>query len=313
MASQRHGNGGVGEKGAPWSGIQGPISAGMVLVLSKLSVNVEQITVPKVGEALTKSFSTIESMLREVEGEPAFSVHYLATRFRQLAESLLRQYVDMQWRKLSLLLRKAMATPNWLKCKEPHDVRMVADLFLQEVDEMEDEVEQLLPPGSDRSLWHRHMAKGNDSTRIIRGSKSNDRHGAVVLGKERGDLGMRLEVRGRSRLLERDVAKLFKERVELLTKLEFTEAWVVSTVVKMSLKTWQEYSRLQTFGKWGYQQMLLDTHFLRAPLKSYVDNEAAVESLLDEVLSAASERSVDPSPLDSVVLQQMVEDHRNKM
>jgi hypothetical protein len=58
---------------------------------------------------------------------------------------------------------------------------------------------------------------------------------------------------------------------------------VVTTVVKLCLKSLQEYVRLQTFNRSGFQQIQLDVQFLRASLKEIVEDEAAVDFLLDEV------------------------------
>lgn len=58
---------------------------------------------------------------------------------------------------------------------------------------------------------------------------------------------------------------------------------VVSTIVKLSLKSLQEFARLQTFNRSGFQQIQLDIQFLRTPLKETVEDEAAVDFLLDEV------------------------------
>lgn len=61
------------------------------------------------------------------------------------------------------------------------------------------------------------------------------------------------------------------------------QPWVISTVVKMTLKSFQEYVRLETFSRGGYQQIQLDCHYLREMLPSLADNGAVVETMLDEV------------------------------
>lgn len=61
------------------------------------------------------------------------------------------------------------------------------------------------------------------------------------------------------------------------------QPWVISTVVKMTLKTFEECVRLQTFNRGGYQQIQLDCHYLREPLQNLVDNGTVVEIMLDEV------------------------------
>ena len=67
--------------------------------------------------------------------------------------------------------------------------------------------------------------------------------------------------------------------------LLFMQSWVISTVVKMTLKTFEECVRLQTFNRSGYQQIQLDCHYLREPLQNLVDNGTVVEIMLDEVMA----------------------------
>lgn len=59
---------------------------------------------------------------------------------------------------------------------------------------------------------------------------------------------------------------------------------VVTTIVKLSLKSLHEFVRLQTFNRSGFQQIQLDIQFLRVPLKEIVEDEAAIDFLLDEVI-----------------------------
>lgn len=55
-------------------------------------------------------------------------------------------------------------------------------------------------------------------------------------------------------------------------------------VVKLCLKSLQEFVRLQTFNRSGFQQIQLDIQFLRTPIREAVEDEAAIDFLLDEVI-----------------------------
>lgn len=66
--------------------------------------------------------------------------------------------------------------------------------------------------------------------------------------------------------------------------MNFQES-VLSTIVKLCLKSLQEFVRLQTFNRSGFQQIQLDIQFLRGPLKEIVEDEAAIDFLLDEVMN----------------------------
>ena len=95
------------------------------------------------------------------------------------------------------------------------------DDVARQVDSMEDDVEQLLPPGSDRSLTFRHLAASPSP------SQSPKEKSGLPIGRSFNEGGGKGGGGGggggRSNILERDVAKLFSERVELFTKLEFTQ------------------------------------------------------------------------------------------
>ncbi|XP_062144985.1 vacuolar protein sorting-associated protein 51 homolog [Alnus glutinosa] len=198
----------------------------------------------------------------------------------------------MRTQRISLLLKKRFTTPNWVKHKEPREVHMFVDLFLQELEAIEGEVKQILPQGLRR---HRR----NDSNGSTTSSRSNP------LREER--LSRSNTQRARSQLLETHLAKLFKQKVEIFTKVEYTQESVVTTVVKLCLKSFLEFVRLQTFNRSGFQQIQLDIQFLRTSLKETVEDEAAIDFLLDEVIVAASERCLDPNPLEPHILDKLIQ------
>ncbi|BBH02642.1 Vps51/Vps67 family protein [Prunus dulcis] len=154
------------------------------------------------------------------------------------------------------------------------------------------EVKQILPEGIRR---HRRA----DSTGSTASSRSNP------LREEK--LSRSNTQRARSQLLETHLAKLFKQKVEIFTKVEFTQESVVTTLVKLCLKSLQEFVRLQTFNRSGFQQIQLDIQFLRTPLKEMAEDEAAVDFLLDEVIVAAAERCLDPIPLEPAILDKLIQ------
>nr|KAJ0225698.1 hypothetical protein LSAT_V11C100015370 [Lactuca sativa] len=78
---------------------------------------------------------------------------------------------------------------------------------------------------------------------------------------------------------------------------------------KSNTHSFQEFVRLQTFNRSGFQQIQLDMQYLRTTLKDTTDSEdeAALEFLLDEVIVAAAERCLDPSPLEPAILDRLVQ------
>ncbi|XP_021279912.1 vacuolar protein sorting-associated protein 51 homolog [Herrania umbratica] len=267
------------------------VIAGLVLVLAQLSVFIEQTAIPRITEEIAASFSG--GGVRGYENGPAFVPGEICRIFRSAGEKLLHHYINMRTQRVSTLLRKRFTTPNWIKHKEPREVHMFVDLFLQELEAVGSEVKQILPQG----LLRKH--RRSDSNGSTTSSRSNPL---------RDDKMSRSNThRGRSQLLETHLAKLFKQKVEIFTKVEYTQESVVTTIVKLCLKSLQEFVRLQTFNRSGFQQIQLDIQFLRTPLKETVEDEAAIDFLLDEVIVAASERCLDPIPLEPPILDRLIQ------
>ncbi|KAI3972990.1 hypothetical protein MKX01_019648 [Papaver californicum] len=267
------------------------VLAGLVLVLAQLAVFIEQSAIPRITEEIAASFSG--GGVRDNENGPAFVPGEICRTFRAAGEKFLHLYINMKTQKISVLLRKRFTTPNWIKHKEPREVHMFVDLLLQELEAIRNEVKQILPGG------HTRKHRRSDSNGSTTSSRSNP---------IREDKNVRSNAqRARSQLLETHLAKLFKQKMEIFTKVEYTQESVVSTMVKLCLKSFQEFVRLRTFNRSGFQQIQLDIQFLRTPLKEIAEDEAAIDFLLDEVTVAAAERCSDSTPLEPAILDRLIQ------
>ncbi|KAI3960190.1 hypothetical protein MKW98_016914 [Papaver atlanticum] len=267
------------------------VLAGLVLVLAQLAVFIERSAIPRITEEIAASFSG--GGVRDNENGPAFVPGEICRTFRAAGEKFLHLYINMKTQKISVLLRKRFTTPNWIKHKEPREVHMFVDLLLQELEAIRNEVKQILPRG------HARKHRRSDSNGSTVSSRSNP---------IREDKNVRSNAqRARSQLLETHLAKLFKQKMEIFTKVEYTQESVVSTMVKLCLKSFQEFVRLQSFNRSGFQQIQLDIQFLRTPLKEIAEDEAAIDFLLDEVTVAAAERCLDSTPLEPAILDRLIQ------
>jgi len=74
------------------------------------------------------------------------------------------------------------------------------------------------------------------------------------------------------------------------------------------LKSWIECIRMETLGRAGLQQMQLDVLYLRPLVTGFVrgkENEA-INSLIEEVVTAAVDRSIDPTLLEQAVVDKIL-------
>ncbi|KAJ1697181.1 hypothetical protein LUZ63_005693 [Rhynchospora breviuscula] len=271
------------------------LPTGLVLVLSQLAVFIEQSVIPKITEEIAASFSG--GGVRAYEYGPAFIPGEICRLFRSAGEKLLHLYINMKTRKISVVLKKRFTTPNWIKHKEPREVHMFVDILLQELEGVKIEVKQILPCG----VIKRH--RNSDS--VGSGSTNSSRSHPNAMREDK--LTRSNTQRARSQFLESHLAKLFEQKMEIFTKVEYTQESVISTVIKLCLKSLQEFVRLQTLNRSGYQQIQLDMEFLKAPLKQLVDDDdAAIDFLLKEVNNAAHERCQDPIPLETPILDKLI-------
>ena len=80
-------------------------------------------------------------------GGGTFSADECLRMSEAAATSLVSAYVEASGRRLSLMVRKSVSTPNWLDMKEPRDVRPLADFLLDDLAGIEAETAQILEDG----------------------------------------------------------------------------------------------------------------------------------------------------------------------
>ncbi|KAL3849675.1 hypothetical protein ACJIZ3_011557 [Penstemon smallii] len=265
------------------------IDVALVLVLAQLCPLIAQIAIPRITEEIASSFSSGGAQ----EYGSVFLPAEISRIFLSSGETFLHLYIRMRAQKISVLLKKRFTAPNWVKHKEPREVHMFVDLLLQEFEEITTEVKQILPQGLQRK--HRRT----DSNGSTNSSRSNP------LRDDR--LTRSNTQKARSHFLETHLAKLFKQKTEIFTKIEHTQESVITTIVTLSLKSLQEFVRLHTFNRSGFQQIQLDIYYLKTTLKDIDVDEAAVDILLDEVIIGTAERCLDPTPLEPPVLDKLVQ------
>ncbi|GAX77837.1 hypothetical protein CEUSTIGMA_g5279.t1 [Chlamydomonas eustigma] len=279
----------------------GSAKTGLLLMLAKLASYMEQTSVPWVMETLAASpalsqqqrFAAAAPSASSIAGSvavgellpPAFVPGEVARRLNAASAALLESFVEMHGRQLSVMVRRSVASTNWLNHREPRGPRPVCDLQLERLGKAETEVMQLV----------------DDSGR---GRTDDRRRGGVGAGGL--DANLALETGN----VERNLAKIFREKVKVFGAVQFTQAHILAAITGIGLKSLVECVRLATLGRAGLQQLQLDCHSLKPPLRRLTGGSGAtaqmVESLLDEVVAAGVERCIEPSLLEPPVLDRIL-------
>lgn len=77
-----------------------------------------------------------------------------------------------------------------------------------------------------------------------------------------------------------NIQKLFAEKIEIFSPVEFSKISVLTGIVKITLKTLLECVRLKTFSKYGLQQIQVDCHYLQLYLWRFVNDEKYLSKCL---------------------------------
>jgi len=104
-----------------------------------------------------------------------------------------------------------------------------------------------------------------------------------------------------------NIQKLFSERIEVFSQVDFSKVSVLTGIIKISLKTFLECVRLRTFGRYGLQQIQVDTHYLQLYLWRFVSDENLVHLLLDEIVGSTLHRCLDPVTMEPSVVELICE------
>ncbi|GLC45938.1 hypothetical protein PLESTF_000714400 [Pleodorina starrii] len=314
-----HGSGGPdlmgpppGPAGGAAGGAQELVKPGLVLLLAKMCKFLEQVMVPWVMETIAASFASAGGPGGGGGGggggdlPPSFVPGEVARRLSAASSAMVLAYVEMHGRQLSVMVRRSTASVSWLTCKEPRGPRPVCSLLLERLARVEAEAAGLLDePGS-------AMGGGVNLGAAGHGQADDSREpgaaGSALYGSSSAYGG------GDSSAVERNVAKLFREKVHMTGSVSLASPAILAAIASVALKSLLESIRLETLGRAGLQQLQLDVASLRPQLRRCLlrggggkgDGAAVVEQLLEDVVLSATERCVEPQLLEPAVVERIL-------
>ncbi|XP_001360415.2 vacuolar protein sorting-associated protein 51 homolog [Drosophila pseudoobscura] len=231
--------------------------------------------------------------LYEIDSENSATLTHeteICAEMRETAHALLDAYVRLQGANISQMLRKSVETRDWLNCLEPRSVRAVMKRVVEELGSIETVVASLYE-GTGNPTGFRTTAS-SDSSR-----KTYFSNFTASKPQYRSNWSNYTPSQLESSYVS-NIHRLFSERVDIFTSVEFTKASIVMGIIKIGLKTLLECVRLRTFSKYGLQQIQVDAHYLQMNLWRFVSDENLVNFLLDELLGSAVQRC-----LESVLME----------
>ncbi|KAL5021768.1 hypothetical protein ScPMuIL_000923 [Solemya velum] len=228
---------------------KGSVPPALLLILSRLCANFET-------QIITYLFSLTEEQFLLEERNSITSVSELCNQAKATAQKCLNHYVRVQGLAISQMLRKSVETRDWLNTIEPRNVRAVMKRVVEDITAIDSQVGQLYEEGV------RKERSSDSSRRTHPYSLTNP--------QKRGPWNFTPSI---DNSLMSNIQKLFSEKIEIFSAVEFSKVSVLTGIIKISLKTFMECVRLRTFGRYGLQQIQVDTHYLQLYLWKFVSDE----------------------------------------
>ncbi|XP_068600930.1 vacuolar protein sorting-associated protein 51 homolog [Brachionichthys hirsutus] len=258
----------------------------LLLLLSHLCLDYETSTISYILTLTDEQFLVQHH-------SPVTPVTTLCAEAREAAQKLLNHYVKVQGLIISQMLRKSVETRDWVNTIEPRNVRAVMKRVVEDTTSIDVQVGLLYEEGV-------RKAHSSDSSKrtfsVYSSSRQQARYAASYTPSAPMDTN-----------LLSNIHKLFSERIDIFSSVEFNKVSVLTGIIKISLKTFLECVRLRTFGRYGLQQIQVDCHYLQMYLWRFVSDENLVHFLLDEIVGSSAHRCLDPVPMEQSVIEVICE------
>ncbi|OHT04014.1 hypothetical protein TRFO_28553 [Tritrichomonas foetus] len=206
------------------------------------------------------------------------------------ARKCLMLFINNKRKMLSQIIEQGMIATNWLEALTPHDVSTPICLVIEELTLIWGQLDRILGRVNDNASSHSSRSSRNVfsaySGSVLSGSNVPSFHGL------REDNIHQID-------------RLFAtvNRLHLGKEADIECKSVISAIGMYALKTMLEFIRSTTFSCAGFNQMQVDAFFIYQALNEKIEDTALFNALIEELLSSATDRTVDPIPFKMVVLQ----------
>lgn len=258
------------------------------LVYSVIAYVLSEKDIPQVFEALSnlEQDSPLQSLQERIYIE-----------CKGVVSECLKRFVAYQRTLMDRIVFDAMMGTKWASVKESSagPSRKIHEL-IKEIEKLNEEVNNLLSltktpevPDSDSSSWHKRTVL-----------KSTSFYSAPTTPTFLGERGEGID----------QIDRLFTSvnRLHLNRTLEFDAHSIMASILMYSLKTWLELIRFDLFSNYGFNQIQVDGYIVYYSFHDIVDQQELFAALVEEIISSASDRTVEPAPLDVGLLQKIYTD-----
>ncbi|XP_072939553.1 vacuolar protein sorting-associated protein 51 homolog [Epargyreus clarus] len=235
----------------------------LLLILAKLCLETQETGVSTLYKHLEKLLEeAAPGLTMETKDTNAVMVH-LSTA----AQSALDSEVVFIGQTAAQMLRVSVLARDWLRAPEPRGPRAVCRRVVETLASADSAASQLFPTS---------VKPSSDSSRRTIWSRAPSSFSPIN--------------------------RIFSERIEVFSPAGADRAALSNGALKVALKALVECVRLRTFSRHGLQQLQVDVHFLQQRLSCMGNDERLLNALLEDALSSAQLRCVDPQLMEPSIV-----------
>ncbi|XP_026322088.1 vacuolar protein sorting-associated protein 51 homolog [Hyposmocoma kahamanoa] len=235
----------------------------LLLILAKLCLEMQESGVTTIHTHLLKLLEEAAPGLTVENKDTNTVMVHLSTA----AQAALDSEVVYIGQTAAQMLRVSVLARDWLRAPEPRGPRAVCRRVVETLASADSAASQLFPTS---------MKPSSDSSRRTIWSRAPSSFSPIN--------------------------RIFSERIEVFSPAGADRAALSNGALKVALKALVECVRLRTFGRHGLQQLQVDVHFLQQRLSCMGNDERLLNALLEDALSSAQLRCVDPQLMEPSIV-----------
>lgn len=235
----------------------------LLLILAKLCLDMQENGVTTLHAHLLKLLEESAPGLTVMDKDTNSVMVHLSTA----AQTALDSEVVFIGQMAAQMLRVSVLARDWLRAPEPRGPRAVCRRVVETLASADTAASQLFPTS---------IKPSSDSSRRTIWSRAPSSFSPIN--------------------------RIFSERIEVFSPAGADRAALSNGALKVALKALVECVRLRTFSRHGLQQLQVDVHFLQQRLSCMGNDERLLNALLEDALSSAQIRCVDPQLMEPSIV-----------
>ncbi|KAJ6242910.1 vacuolar protein sorting-associated protein [Anaeramoeba flamelloides] len=223
--------------------------------------------------------------------------------------SCLNRFVFLHGRNLSQLIMNSIETPNWVSVEQPKGVRII----IQQLFNQFKIANKIILTSFEKERQDSSNNKANSETESVKSWSSRSKGSNIAYSMKESNFASRNERKDEKyRLIENNIEKLFSNKIQIFENIEPNRDSIITGIGKVALKGFVESVRQTTFGTNGFNQIQVDSFFLRVALSKFIER-SVLNYLSDEIVDSASRRCLKPAKIDPSLVESICKEILEKI